>query len=244
LKVIILTAGSGSRLKYGKPKSLVSVDERKLIDIQLSQLKLAEIGIEDITVITGYKSELFSDFKFKKIKNEKYNITNQMYSISLAKPYKNEKEVLIVYGDVLFEHYLIKDMSNSSFDFIVPSYSKFEQLWKSRGDTRFEDLETFEIGETSSLMQIGEKVIDINSVKGQFMGLVYFDNYKFKMFLENYELFNKENSYQKYMELQTTHFLNYLISRSIDIKILPYDGYFMELDSQFDLEIIQKGINF
>jgi len=135
-------------------------------------------------------------------------------------------------------------MSNSSFDFIVPSYSKFKQLWKSRGDTRFEDLETFEISETSSLMQIGEKVIDINSVKGQFMGLVYFDNYKFKMFLENYELFNVENSYQKYMELQTTHFLNYLISRSIDIKILPYDGYFMELDSQFDLEIIQKGINF
>ena len=37
LKVIILTTGMGSKLEQKKPKSLIDIDNRKLIDIQLSE---------------------------------------------------------------------------------------------------------------------------------------------------------------------------------------------------------------
>ena len=36
MKTIILSAGTGSRLKYGKPKSLIDLDGRKLIEVQLN----------------------------------------------------------------------------------------------------------------------------------------------------------------------------------------------------------------
>ena len=244
MKVIILTAGSGARLNYGKPKSLVDIDHRKLLDIQLSQLKLAGISLDDVVVITGYKSKLFNEYNLKKIKNIKYKKTNQVFSISRASNYSNEQKVLIIYGDVLFEAPLITNLLNSEHEVIVPSYTSFKKLWKIRGDSKFEDLETFEFNDSLTLTHIGNKVKDIDLVQGQFMGLIYMNNYKFKMFLDNYKLFKVEKNYKEYLELQTTTFLNYLIRNSVQINIMPYDGYFMELDSRGDLEIIQQTLSF
>ena len=60
MKVVILTAGRGSRLNLNLPKSIVKVDDRCMLDIQLSQLYSAGIKPEDITIVTGYKNNLFS----------------------------------------------------------------------------------------------------------------------------------------------------------------------------------------
>ena len=60
MNVVVLTAGRGSRLNLNLPKSLVKVDERCMLDIQLSQLYSAGIKSEDITIVTGYKKNLFS----------------------------------------------------------------------------------------------------------------------------------------------------------------------------------------
>ena len=65
MKVVILTAGRGSRLNLNLPKSIVKVDDRCMLDIQLSQLYSAGIKPEDITIVTGYKNNLFSKYDFK-----------------------------------------------------------------------------------------------------------------------------------------------------------------------------------
>ena len=68
----------GKRLEQEKPKSLIEIDNRKLIDIQLNELQLAGIKAEDVYVVTGYKSELFSEYKLNKILNKDYETTNQV----------------------------------------------------------------------------------------------------------------------------------------------------------------------
>ena len=62
MKTIILSAGTGSRLKHDKPKSLIDLDGRKLIEVQLNQLFLAGIKKEDINLVIGYKEELFEGY--------------------------------------------------------------------------------------------------------------------------------------------------------------------------------------
>ncbi len=66
MKTIILSAGTGSRLNYDKPKSLIDLDGRKLIEVQLNQLFLAGIKKEDINLVIGYKEELFEGYKYIK----------------------------------------------------------------------------------------------------------------------------------------------------------------------------------
>lgn len=63
---IIMAAGLASRftpLSYEKPKALIKVKGEVLIERQIRQLR--EAGIQDITLVVGYKKELFSYLREK-----------------------------------------------------------------------------------------------------------------------------------------------------------------------------------
>lgn len=87
---IILAAGFSSRfapLSYEKPKALIDVKGEVLIERQIRQLR--EAGIHDITLVVGYKAEMFQYLKEKYgvdlILNEDYSRKNNLSSIYKAK---------------------------------------------------------------------------------------------------------------------------------------------------------------
>lgn len=87
---VVLAAGAATRfipLSLEQPKGLYEVKGERLIDRQISQL--IEAGISDITVVLGYKKEMFEYLKdkygIKLIFNPAYNIKNNIESILRAK---------------------------------------------------------------------------------------------------------------------------------------------------------------
>ena len=89
---IILAAGMSSRfapLSYEKPKGLINVRGEVLIERQVRQLK--EVGINEIIVVTGYKSEEYQYLKEKFgviiVENKDYQIRNNSSSIYVAREY-------------------------------------------------------------------------------------------------------------------------------------------------------------
>jgi len=244
LKVLILSAGKGSRLNLEMPKSLVKIDNRTMLEIQIEQLEISGINKNDITVITGYKNNLFSNYDLTTKNNKHYHSTGQVHSISCGSNYLNEKEVLVVYGDILFEARLIADLKFLNSNFIVPSFKNFKKLWQERGDYNFDDLETFKQDSNNNLLEIGNKVKNIESVNGQFMGIVYFNDFMFERFLKWYEEYLAINDDKNSKQIQTTSFLNRLILQNINIKTLDYDGYFKELDNEKDLKLIRESLRF
>ena len=87
---VILAAGAATRfipLSLEQPKGLYEVKGERLIDRQISQL--IEAGIRDITVVLGYKKEMFEylkdKFGVKLIFNPSYNIKNNIESLLRAK---------------------------------------------------------------------------------------------------------------------------------------------------------------
>ena len=83
---IIMAAGTSSRfapLSYEKPKGLLEVKGEVLIERQIRQLK--EAGVDDITVVVGYKADLFMYLKDKFgveiVLNEDYNRYNNTSSV-------------------------------------------------------------------------------------------------------------------------------------------------------------------
>ncbi len=78
---IIMAAGLSSRfapISYEYPKALLKIKGEVLIERQIKQLK--EVGIDDITIVVGYKKELFNylvdKFNVKIVENPEYNIRN------------------------------------------------------------------------------------------------------------------------------------------------------------------------
>lgn len=87
---VILAAGASTRfipLSLERPKGLFEVKGEPLIERQIKQLQSA--GITDITLVLGYKKEMFFYLKEKYnlnfIFNDQYNFKNNIHSLWLAR---------------------------------------------------------------------------------------------------------------------------------------------------------------
>ena len=127
MKAIILAAGTASRLRpltLHTPKCLLKVGERSLL--QRSIDALIEAGIREFVIVTGYLHEQIEDFvrqtypdfflplredrggSFTFIYNEAYETTNNIYSLWLARPEAEGKEVLLLDSDLLYDGEIVK----------------------------------------------------------------------------------------------------------------------------------------
>ena len=84
---IILAAGYGLRMvpiNRNKPKALLFVDGKSLIERQIEQLQ--EVGITDITIVVGYIKEAFDyltdKYNVKLVYNKDYTIKNNLHSLA------------------------------------------------------------------------------------------------------------------------------------------------------------------
>lgn len=102
---VILAAGASTRfipLSLEQPKGLFEVKGEKLIERQITQLH--DAGIYDISIVLGYKKEMFYYLKekygVKFIINESFNLKNNIESLFLAR--KELKNTYICVSDSYF----------------------------------------------------------------------------------------------------------------------------------------------
>lgn len=111
---VILAAGAATRfvpLSLEQPKGLYEVNGQRLIDRQIEQL--LEAGITDITLVLGYKNEMFYYLK------EKYGVK---FIFNPSFQVKNNIESLRLAHDILGDSYVC-----SSDDYFVVSPFKAEE---------------------------------------------------------------------------------------------------------------------
>jgi L-glutamine-phosphate cytidylyltransferase len=106
VKAIIMAAGVGSRLKEinrDRPKCLIEAGGVSLISRSVSLLRRR--GITDITVITGYKSELIQQELQERVKylhNPYFQVTNSIASLWLARDLLCD-DVILMNADLYYE---------------------------------------------------------------------------------------------------------------------------------------------
>ena len=90
MRALILAAGEGSRLRpltENKPKALVELCNKSLLERQVATLKIA--GISDIAIATGYRGEQIQKLGFDCYHNPDYASTNMVNSLFNALPFLN-----------------------------------------------------------------------------------------------------------------------------------------------------------
>ncbi|CEN25983.1 phosphocholine cytidylyltransferase family protein [Paraclostridium sordellii] len=122
MKVIILAAGIGSRLKpltANVPKSLLMIDNN--ISVLERTLTIINKNCEaEVVVVTGYCKDQINKCisKFNNVKsvhNPFYKITNSISSLWFAKEYMDD-DVIILNADVILEERLFKYLVNIQSD--------------------------------------------------------------------------------------------------------------------------------
>ena len=145
MQAIILNSGIGKRLlslTSVKPKCLLEIKGKKILEYQLEAL--TENNIENILITTGpfenqikdFVSQRFPNLNITYVNNPKYDTTNYIYSIWLA---KNQivDTVILLHGDLVFDKDLAKKLIESKEDnyvlvnkLITPPEKDFKALLK------------------------------------------------------------------------------------------------------------------
>jgi choline kinase len=117
MKAVILCAGVGGRLRpltEDRPKCLVEVGGRTILESCLANLEAG--GIDEVVIVTGYKSELLERLALDKcrtrvtfVHNEGYARTNTAVSLNLALK-GMDSDFVLINGDVLFDRGILDDL--------------------------------------------------------------------------------------------------------------------------------------
>jgi CTP:phosphocholine cytidylyltransferase-like protein/thiamine kinase-like enzyme len=118
MNAVIMAAGTASRfapLSYEKPKGLLEVKGEVLIERQIRQLK--EAGVEDITIVVGYKADMFrylvEKYGVSLVVNEDYDRYNNISS--LIRVADRLGDTFICCSDNYFPENVFAHMPQSSF---------------------------------------------------------------------------------------------------------------------------------
>lgn len=122
MKAVILAAGIASRLRPltdTTPKCLLKIGERCLLERAFDAL--IQNGFDEFIIVTGYRQQQIVDFlqtryperKVTFIYNDRYESTNNIYSLWLTRPYADEEEVLLLDSDIVFDPQIVAKLLGS-----------------------------------------------------------------------------------------------------------------------------------
>jgi Predicted sugar nucleotidyltransferases len=122
MKAVILAAGIASRLRPltdTTPKCLLKVGERCLLERAFDAL--IQNGFNEFIIVTGYRQQQIIDFlqshypaqRITFIYNDKYESTNNIYSLWLTRPHVDGEEFLLLDSDILFDPRIVTKLLES-----------------------------------------------------------------------------------------------------------------------------------
>lgn len=137
MQALMLAAGKGSRLgRYTKDntKCMLEVNGKTLLERCIDALK--EANINKLVLVLGYKKDnvinyikdkgLDKKIEIEYVFNEDYDITNNIYSLFLAKDIFKREDTILLESDLIYEPSIIKELIESKYD-NAAVLAKYEQ---------------------------------------------------------------------------------------------------------------------
>lgn len=174
MKVIILAAGEGTRLRpytLDRPKCLVEVNGISLLDRQLAVL--AAESIKSVVLVGGYRAEMLNRPNVKLLVNPQYAETNMVWTLFCAEA-DIEGDVIVTYGDIVYSRDVLCSLLKSKAAIAVAVDLDWETYWRARNENPLDDAETLRLARDGCIIEVGQKPKSLVEIEGQYMGLMKF----------------------------------------------------------------------
>lgn len=248
MKAIILAAGEGTRLRpltNDRPKCLVELFGKPLVNYTVELFQKS--GISDITIVTGYMSDMIHIPNITYRHNKNFDSTNMIETLFCAKD-KLDDSVIISYADIIFQKNVLDALLRSKEDISVIVDSNWEEYWNLRFTNPLDDAETLIIDDEGYIQNIGQKTSSLLDIQGQYIGLMKFQNNGVDDLISFYEMAKNQskkgqnplNRKLPFEKSYMTDLLQGLINNEKKIKSVPIRNGWLEVDSFRDYEIYTK----
>lgn len=144
---VVLAAGRGRGLDAvtaDRPKVMLHVGGKPLLRWLVDSFK--KQGINDITVVGGYRADAIDTAGIRLVMNERYETTGELASLACAldQSSNDTADLVISYGDLLFRSYILHSLveTEANFSVVVDSSMATENstvrdfAWCSAADDR------------------------------------------------------------------------------------------------------------
>ncbi|ABE54447.1 2,3-dimethylmalate lyase [Shewanella denitrificans OS217] len=120
--IIFLAASRGQYLKTlteDRPKCLIEINGKPLLQHAINRFR--SVGVNDISVVSGYKGEQINHYDVKNIANSEYEATGECYSLYCALS-QIKKSTIVAYGDLILDGYIINQLPKNDSDADIVIY--------------------------------------------------------------------------------------------------------------------------
>ena len=221
---LILAAGKGTRMgNIEVPKCLLEINGVPIIKHQINSFK--KNGINDIVVVTGYKSEMIHDLlndQVRYVHNSKFNEMNNIYSVWLAIQ-KLQDDFICIYGDLMFDEEILKKCLEikSEIGLMVETNTRDETMKVKI--------------ENEKIVAVNKK-IDYKIADGNFVGMAKFSKNVLKILFNEIDHLITENIDGYY-----TLGIENLIKKNVEVGYQVTNGLsWMDIDEEREFEESQK----
>lgn len=258
MKVIILAAGQGSRLRPltdDRPKCMVEVNGKSIIERQIDTMHSCGIKDEDITIVAGYRNDVlknrFQDTEIHFIVNEAFETTNMVCSLMCAGSLmEQEEDIIISYGDIIYEESVFRRILDAKDDMSVIVDDGWQEYWSMRCENPLDDAETLMFDKDHYLTEIGQKTTELANVQSQYIGLMRFKGKGLKALLELSAEARRRSGHgealwrtdRTYAKMYMTDLLQGLIDEGHKLRAVHIRRGWYEIDDPDDLRVVEAEL--
>ncbi|OKH55954.1 phosphoenolpyruvate mutase [Calothrix sp. HK-06] len=235
---IVLAATRGDELHgltLDRPKVMLPIAGKALLRHVVDKFK--KLQINDISVVAGYKAEAIDVPGINIIQNHNYTTTGELGSLVTAQA-KFSNDMLIVYGDLLFRSYILRDLLESIGEIVAIVDSTMKSKSTSGSPdyaycSQPDDLSLF--GQDVNLLQVAKtKQMQSSKAHGRWIGMLRCHG-QGRLWVEEALLQLQEQP--DFNKMGLADLCNYLITIGKPIKVIYIHGHWLDINSLDDLDL-------
>jgi len=218
MKGIIIAAGPSKRLRPltdDTPKCMLKINGKSIIQNTMDLFR--GNGVNDISVVRGYKAEKINFPDITYFENKDFWNNNILHSLMCARPkleeaIKTGEDVVVTYSDIWYNDYVVKALVESKEAIASIVDTDWETYYDGRTDHPIEEAENIITDDNKRMLKIGKHIFTNNTPKdkqGEFIGLWKFTPEGTKIFLKHFDRLNSTlkmtDPYQNTKEWQKSY---------------------------------------
>ena len=205
-------------------------------------------NINDITIVTGYRSEVIDIPDVNYVKNKNYETTNINESLFCALE-PSSSPILVTYSDIVFEQKIIQQMLEFTGGIGLAVNLNWKKCYQNRNMHPLSEAENVLV-ENGRILQIRKNISKSleNQQVGEFLGLMMLSSEHVKILLERYSYLKKNHvgAFHNSSSLSNayiTDMLQEIINCGVTVNPVFTEGKWCEIDTPEDLKNAEKSIN-
>lgn len=218
MKAIIVAAGPSSRLRPltdNMPKCMLNLNGKPIIQNMIELFR--KNGINDISIVRGYKKEKINFQGMSYFENSDFLNNNILHSLMYARLKLEEtlitnEDVIISYSDIFYNQDVLKKLLDDNHNISAIVDVDWQDSYDGRTDHPTSEAEKVIVGKDSRMLKIGKHIFTNGIPKnrqGEFIGLSKFTPEGTGIFLKHFDRLNsslrKTDPFQSAKEWQKSY---------------------------------------